>query len=127
MNIADKERLYAGFHRVLRPGGLLALQEPMAGPVQPPVFPLMWARDASTSFLRPPEAMRALIARAGFVERAWQDVTAETAGPATAESVPAHSAQRLIMGDALDAILRANHVNRAEGRMVSSQALFERP
>jgi predicted methyltransferase len=112
MNIADKERLYAGIHRVLRPGGLLALQEPMAGPVQPPVFPLMWARDASTSFLRPPEAMRALIARAGFVERAWQDVTAETAGPATAESVPAHS---------------ANHVNRAEGRMVSIQALFERP
>ena len=36
MNIADKERLYAGFHRVLRPGGLLALQEPMAGPVSRP-------------------------------------------------------------------------------------------
>ena len=32
MNIADKERLYAGFHRVLRPGGRLAFQEPMAGP-----------------------------------------------------------------------------------------------
>ena len=126
MNIADKERLYAGFHRVLRPGGLLALQEPMAGPTQPPVFPLLWARDASTSFLRPPAEMRALIARAGFDERAWQDVTAETAGPGTAESVPAHSAQRLIMGDGLDAILRANHVNRAEGRMVSIQALFER-
>lgn len=30
MNIADKERMYAGFARVLRPGGLLALQEPMA-------------------------------------------------------------------------------------------------
>jgi SAM-dependent methyltransferase len=126
MNIADKERMYAGFHRVLGPGGLLALQEPMAGPVQPPVFPLMWARDASTSFLRAPEAMRALIARAGFIERAWQDVTAETAGPGTAESVPAHSAQRLIMGETLDAILRANHRNRAEGRMVSIQALFER-
>ena len=46
MNIADKERLYAGFHRVLRPGGLLALQEPMAGPVQPVIYPVMWARDA---------------------------------------------------------------------------------
>ena len=34
MNIPEKERLYAGFARVLRPGGLLALQEPMAGPVQ---------------------------------------------------------------------------------------------
>ncbi len=53
-------------------------------------------------------------------------MTAETAGPATADSVPAHSAQRLIMGQALDAILRANHRNRAEGRLVSVQALFER-
>ena len=26
MNIADKARLYAGFHRVLRPGGLLAIR-----------------------------------------------------------------------------------------------------
>src|SRR5262245_6896855 len=33
MNIAAKEQLYRGFHRVLRPGGLLAFQEPMAGPV----------------------------------------------------------------------------------------------
>jgi SAM-dependent methyltransferase len=61
MNTADKERLYAGFHRVLRPGGLLALQEPMAGPEQPVVYPLMWARDPSTSFLRTPEAMRTVI------------------------------------------------------------------
>jgi ubiquinone/menaquinone biosynthesis C-methylase UbiE len=126
MNIADKERLYAGFHRVLRPGGLLALQEPMAGPVQPPIFPLMWASDPSTSFLRAPDDLRALITGTGFAERAWQDVTAETAGPAAADSVPAHSAQRLIMGQALDAILQANHRNRAEGRMVSVQALFAR-
>ena len=125
MNIADKERLYAGFHRVLRPGGLLALQEPMAGPTQPIVFPLMWANDPSTSFLRTPAEMRALIARAGFGEGAWDDVTAETA-PATAEAVPAHSAQRLIMGDALDEILLANHRNRTEGRVVSVQAVFER-
>jgi SAM-dependent methyltransferase len=127
MNIADKDGLYRGFRRVLRPGGLLALQEPMAGPLQPPVFPLMWARDASTSFLRAPAEMRALIARAGFRERAWEDVTAETAGPPGAEAVPPHSAQRLIMGAALDAILRANHRNRTEGRLVSVQAVFERP
>ena len=51
MNIADKERLYVGFHRVLRPGGRLAFQEPMAGPVQPLIFPTMWAHDAATSAL----------------------------------------------------------------------------
>jgi len=126
MNIADKLRLYEGFHRVLRPGGLLALQEPMAGPVQPCVFPLMWARDASTSFLLPAEEMRRLIAGAGFVERAWDDVTAETSGPATAASVPPHSVQRLVMGAALEDITAAGHRNRTEGRLVSVQAVFER-
>ena len=126
MNIEDKPALYRGFHRVLRPGGLLALQEPMAGPVAPPIFPLMWARDASSSFLRPPAEMRAVIAQAGFRERVWDDVTAETAGPATAAAIPAHSAQRLIMGAALDEIISAGHRNRAEGRIVSVQAVFER-
>src|SRR5262249_17798548 len=66
MNIADKERLYAGFARVLRRGGLLVIQEPMAGPNQPPIFPVIWPRHASTPFLRPPAEMRALIEAATF-------------------------------------------------------------
>jgi ubiquinone/menaquinone biosynthesis C-methylase UbiE len=127
MNIADKGRLYAGFHRVLRPGGLLALQEPMAGPVQPVVYPVMWALDPSTSFLRTPEAMRAVIEAAGFRARAWEDMTGETSGPVTGAEVPAHSIQRLVMGDAIDAIIAAGHRNRSEGRIVSIQAVFERP
>ena len=89
MNIADKERLYAGFHRVLRPGGRLALQEPMAGPVAPLLYPVMWARDASTSFLRAPAEMRAVIEAAGFRARAWDDVTGGDRRPVTGAAVPA--------------------------------------
>lgn len=126
MNIADKKGLYAGFHRVLRPGGLLVTQEPMAGPVQPIIYPVMWARDARASFLRSPAEMRALIEAAGFRARAWDDITAETAGPADPAAIPAHSAQRLIMGDRLDEIIRVGHRNRDEGRLVSVQAVFER-
>jgi SAM-dependent methyltransferase len=126
MNIADKERLYAGFARVLRPGGLLVLQEPMAGPVQPIVFPVMWARDASASFLRAPDAMRAVIEAAGFRVRAWEDVTAEVVGPGSATAIPAHSVQRIIMGEALDAIVRAGQQNREERRIVMTQAVLER-
>jgi ubiquinone/menaquinone biosynthesis C-methylase UbiE len=126
MNIADKERLYAGFARVLAPGGLLAIQEPMAGPVQPVVFPVMWAKDASASFLRPPDEMRALIEAAGFRVRAWQDVTSETAGPSSGAAVPAHAIPRIVMGDALDAIVEAGHRNRLERRIVSIQAALER-
>lgn len=127
MNILDKERLYASFHRVLRPGGLLAIQEPMAGPVEPLVYPVMWARDLSLNFLRAPTAMRAVIEAAGFQVRAWDDVTAETAGPTTGASIPAHTIQRLVMGDAIDEIIRAGHRNRDEGRLVSVQAIFDRP
>ena len=126
MNIADKEQLYAGFHRVLRSGGRLAIQEPMAGAIQPVVFPVMWARDATTSFLRTPAEMRAVIEGAGFRVRAWDDVTTETTPPATAEPVPAHSIQRLLMGHALADITRAGRRNREEGRMVLVHAVFDR-
>jgi ubiquinone/menaquinone biosynthesis C-methylase UbiE len=126
MNIADKQRLYAGFARLLRPGGLLAIQEPMAGPVQPVIFHVMWARDAAMSFLRPPGEMRAVIEAAGFRLRAWDDVTAEMAGPSTGAAVPAHSIQRIVMGEALDEITRAGQRNREEGRIVMIQAVLER-
>ncbi|MEX2221880.1 MAG: methyltransferase domain-containing protein [Candidatus Rokuibacteriota bacterium] len=125
MNVADKERLYRGFHRALRPGGLLALQEPMAGPL-PLLYPVMWARDAAASFLRTPAEMRAVIEAVGFRVRVWDDVTAETAGPTTGAAIPAHSIQRLVMGDAIDEIIRVGHRNRDEGRLVSIQAVFER-
>jgi|SRR5262245_49270284 len=126
MNITDKERLYAGFSRALRPGGRLALQEPMAGPGGATVFPVMWARDASASFLRTPEAMRAVIETAGFRSRAWDDITAEAAGPSTGDRVPDHSIQRLVMGDRIEEITRAGQRNREEGRIVMIQAVFER-
>jgi len=126
MNIPDKERLYAGFARVLRPGGLLALQEPMAGPVQPVLFPVMWARDAGASFLRAPDEMRKVIEAAGFQVRAWDDVTAEVIGPSTGAASPAHSIQRIVMGDAVDAIARSGQKNREEGRIVMIQAVLER-
>jgi ubiquinone/menaquinone biosynthesis C-methylase UbiE len=126
MNIPDKERLYAGFARVLRLGGLLALQEPMAGPVQPVLYPVMWARDASTSFLRTPGEMRMVMEAAGFQVRAWDDVTAEAVGPSTGAASPAHSVQRIVMGDAVDAIARAGQKNREEGRIVMIQAVLAR-
>jgi ubiquinone/menaquinone biosynthesis C-methylase UbiE len=124
MNIADKETLYAGFARVLRPDGRLVIQEPMAGPVQPVVFPVMWARDASMSFLRTPEAMRSVIQAAGFRVRAWDDVTAEVAGAGA--PVPDHSIQRIVMKDALPGIVSAGQRNRDEGRIVMIQAVLER-
>ena len=126
MAIAEKDRLYAGFARVLRPGGLLVTQEPMAGPVQPPVYPLMWAADPGGSFLRTPDEMRAAMETAGFRVREWTDVTDEISGPAGAAAIPPHAIARIVMGDALDAIVRAQTRNRAERRIAMIQAVLER-
>ena len=124
MNIEAKVRLYAGFHRVLRSEGLLVMQEPMAGPVDPPIYPLMWARDPGSSFLCRPAEMLGLIEDAGFTARAWDDVTAETGG--SGAPVPEHSIQRLVMGGALNEIIRAGNRNREEHRIVMIQAVFDR-
>ena len=126
MNIADKERLYRGFHRVLRRGGRLALQEPMAGPTQPVLFPVMWSRDGSGNHLRTPPELRAVIEAAGFRVLAWEDMTAETAGPSTGGAVPPHGIARLVMGDTVDVITAAGQRNRDEGRIVNVQAVLER-
>ncbi|MFN8621277.1 MAG: methyltransferase domain-containing protein [Chloroflexota bacterium] len=64
MSIADKARLYAGFRRVLRPGGRLVTQEPMAGPGGPTILPTMWAVPDDDQ-LRPPAVMRATTRRPG--------------------------------------------------------------
>lgn len=126
MNIADKDRLYAEFHRVLKRGGMLAFQEPMAGPVQPAIYPLVWARDASTSFLRQPAEMRAMIEAAGFKTRAWEDATAATSWAPPAAQRPAFSVAMLVMGDAFEDVMRAGKRNTDEGRMVTVQAVFDR-
>jgi SAM-dependent methyltransferase len=75
MNILDKARLYAEIHRVLRPGGRLALYEIMAGAVQPVHFPVPWAGMPSMSFLQPPAEVRRLIADGGLTEVTWLDVS----------------------------------------------------
>lgn len=75
MNIGDKEKLYAEFRRVLRPGGVLALNEIMAGSGEPLHYPLLWADEPSISFLRPPEAIRALLESNGFEVVVWDDMT----------------------------------------------------
>ena len=122
MNIQDKERLYEGFHRVLAPGGTLAFQEFMAGPVQPLIFPVMWATDAETSFLRTQGEMRELIEGVGFRTRVWNEITdAGSGAPGDTQLVP-----KIIMGDNLPEIQRSGKRNSEEGRAIRVRAVLER-
>lgn len=81
MNIADKQRLYAEAHRVLVPGGRLALWDVTAGAGGPMQFPLPWATTPEQSHLVTPGRLAELLGAAGFAVLHWNDLT-ESAGQA---------------------------------------------
>ncbi len=61
MNIADRARLYGEIHRVLKPGGRLAIYDVAKGDGGDLIFPVPWARVPEISFLVTPDAMRAAL------------------------------------------------------------------
>lgn len=75
MNIPDKTRLYGEMHRVLKPGGTLAIYDVLAGPSEAVLFPVPWARTPETSFLVQPNELRRLLEDAGFTIADWSDTT----------------------------------------------------
>lgn len=75
MNIPDKTRLYKEMHRVLKPGGTLAIYDVLAGPSGPVLFPVPWAHTPDTSFLVSPTELRRLLEEAAFTITDWSDTT----------------------------------------------------
>lgn len=119
--VPDKPRLFAELARVLRPDGVLALHEPVAGPAGPPHFPAPWAQTPDESALISAHTLRAALEAAGFVIRTWQDVTTETRDwaerQATRPVAPSPLGIHLILGPDTPRMLANVRRSLAEDRL----------
>jgi len=93
MNIADKRRLYAEIHRVLKAGGRFAFQEMTAGERATSYFPLPWATDPSDNFLVSAEEMRSVLGEAGFIAELFEDTSDAHLSRTAANATPAAPGQ----------------------------------
>lgn len=129
MNIPDKARFLAQAFRVLKPGGLFTSTEFSTGPGGDILYPLMWAYDASTSFLVSEDVMRAQFEAAGFRIRDWTnygDVLIERSKPARA-APPSKLADELVFGEDVPERKRNGQRNLAEKRIIYWMITAERP
>ena len=133
MNIADKAQFYREAFRALKPGGLLALSNLCSGQPGDFIFPVPWAETAATSFLVPPEEMRAALLAAGFEVAVFHDTTDETL-PATIRN--RERLQRdglgalgthLIMGERLREMQINSALNQEAGLCRTIEALARKP
>jgi ubiquinone/menaquinone biosynthesis C-methylase UbiE len=138
MNIADKKRLYSEMHRVLKPGGKLAVEEAYKGNSDMDdsslYFPVPWAADASISHLISAEEVRRLLKEViGFKEVTWEDRTqividwikqmiqgAQTSGG------PPPIGIHVVVGSQWSEMVKNALKNLEEGRGTIAQSIFER-
>lgn len=129
MNIPDKSRLYQEMHRVLKPGGTLAIYDVLAGPSGPVLFPVPWARTPDTSFLVGPDELRQLLEAAGFMVTNWSDTTdaARTWFASLAEKISQEGLPLLgfhiLLGPDFQTMAQNQRRNLEEGRIVLAQVI----
>ena len=71
---ADIEILMEAY-RVLRKGGIAAVEGIMAGTKEEARFPVFWADNPNISFMISPDIFRQMMNEIGYVELVWVDIT----------------------------------------------------
>jgi sarcosine/dimethylglycine N-methyltransferase len=126
MNIADKHRLYAQIHRVLRPGGRFAFQEMAAGDALTSYFPLPWASDPADNFLVSAQEMQSILGESGFSVEVFDDTSDAHLSASAANATPAAPGQ-LGLGVYVDDLARkAGNARRSlqEGQVRLVRGVF---
>jgi len=133
MNIEDKAQLYAEVWRLLKPGGRFGIYDVLRGEGGDIVYPVPWARDASTSFLVPPSELRMLLEAAGFAIVSWRETAAEARQwvdemkARMAEPNPPPTAARLLLGGDFRPMIQNIFRNLLEDRVRPVEVICRKP
>lgn len=131
MNIADKARLYSEMRRVLRPGGRLAIYDPIAAGGDALRYPVPWARDERTSFVLTEPKMKEAIEDAGFSPISWEDKTDaalqwfDEMEKKWAGAKPSPLGIHVLIGPDIRVMSANLRTNLQEGRAKLVQAIYE--
>jgi ubiquinone/menaquinone biosynthesis C-methylase UbiE len=132
MNVPDKTQMYKEMHRVLKPGGTLAIYDVLAGPSGPVLFPVPWARTSNTSFLVSPNELRKLLEETEFRVTDWSDTTEAArvwfvtlADKIHKEGFPSLGFHLLLGADFKEMALNQG-LNLQEGRIVLAQIVAKK-
>jgi SAM-dependent methyltransferase len=128
MNIEDRAALYAEVRRILAPGGRFATYDVVLrdGDV---VYPVPWARDASTSFLLNEGDTGAALEQAGFKAILWRDdtqITFDWFKAVAAGSPPSGLSLGVVMGSDFQAKTANLARNLRENRLGVLSAVLTR-
>ena len=130
MNIADKHQLAQELHRVVKPGGKLALYEIFSAGGDPVQYPTPWSDTGDTSFLVTAEEMRSTLTEAGFHVDEWRDLTQTSADwfralrANAAGGAPPNLGIHLVMDAMAPEKLGNMFNNLSEGRLTIIQAIM---
>jgi ubiquinone/menaquinone biosynthesis C-methylase UbiE len=133
MNIEDKARLYAEVARILKPGGRFGIYDLLQGEGGDVVYPVPWARDASTSFLVAAPELETLLEAAGFAIVSWRETAAEARQwidqmkARMAEPNPPPSALRLLLGEDSRPMVQNIFRNLMEDRVRPTEVICRKP